>query len=143
MTAENDPQAYLVAFERMSTTASWPKEFWASQGEAQAAYQAMTDAETAQYNLVKQAVLWHCNITGEKHRVQFREYQRYPDTRPRVVMQKLHDHMVHWLEPTQKTSLQMGEAIVVEQFCHVVGAETQAWIWRQNSDNLEDAVKLA
>ncbi|MGH0128239.1 UNVERIFIED_CONTAM: hypothetical protein FKN15_033795 [Acipenser sinensis] len=39
----------------------------------------------------------------------------------------------------------MGEAIVSEQFCHVVSAETQAWIRRHNLDNLdlEAAVKLA
>ncbi|MGH0191045.1 UNVERIFIED_CONTAM: hypothetical protein FKN15_054891 [Acipenser sinensis] len=37
----------------------------------------------------------------------------------------------------------MGEAIVVEQFCHVVGADTQAWIWRHNPDTLEATVKLA
>ncbi|MGH0149231.1 UNVERIFIED_CONTAM: hypothetical protein FKN15_021052 [Acipenser sinensis] len=49
----------------------------------------------------------------------------------------------YWLNPAQKTNLQMGEAIVVEQFCHVVGAETQAWIRCLNSDNLEYAVKLA
>ncbi|MGH0155480.1 UNVERIFIED_CONTAM: hypothetical protein FKN15_067215 [Acipenser sinensis] len=60
-----------------------------------------------------------------------------------VVAQKLCDHMVHWLNPTKKTSLQMGEAIVVEQFCHVVGTDTQAWIWCHNPDTLEDAVKLA
>ncbi|MGH0129806.1 UNVERIFIED_CONTAM: hypothetical protein FKN15_052157 [Acipenser sinensis] len=37
----------------------------------------------------------------------------------------------------------MGEAIVIEQFCHVVGAETQGWIRRHNPDTLEQAVKLA
>ncbi|MGH0156765.1 UNVERIFIED_CONTAM: hypothetical protein FKN15_050331 [Acipenser sinensis] len=54
MTAEDDPEAYLVAFERLATTALWPKEYWASQlgpcliGEAQAAYQAMTNEEASQ-----------------------------------------------------------------------------------------------
>ncbi|MGH0167657.1 UNVERIFIED_CONTAM: hypothetical protein FKN15_070216 [Acipenser sinensis] len=51
--------------------------------------------------------------------------------------------MVHWLTPEKKTNVQMGEAIVVEQFCHVVGADTQAWIRRHNPDTLEGAVKLA
>ncbi|MGH0152667.1 UNVERIFIED_CONTAM: hypothetical protein FKN15_062921 [Acipenser sinensis] len=37
----------------------------------------------------------------------------------------------------------MGEAIVVEQFCHVVSAKIQAWIRRHNPDALEEAVKLA
>ncbi|CAM4731012.1 unnamed protein product [Leuciscus chuanchicus] len=37
----------------------------------------------------------------------------------------------------------MGEAIVIEQFCHVVGAETQGWIRCDNPDTLEQAVKLA
>ncbi|XP_041102508.1 uncharacterized protein LOC121313779 [Polyodon spathula] len=63
------------------------------------------DAEAAQYNLVKQAILRHLNITGGKHR----EYQRPPDTRPRVVTQRLCDHMVRWLCPAQKLGVQMGE----------------------------------
>ncbi|MGH0139554.1 UNVERIFIED_CONTAM: hypothetical protein FKN15_069811 [Acipenser sinensis] len=61
----------------------------------------------------------------------------------RVVAQKLCDHMIHWLTPALKTTAQMGEAIVIEQFCHVVGAETQGWIRRHNPDTLEQAVKLA
>ncbi|MGH0147717.1 UNVERIFIED_CONTAM: hypothetical protein FKN15_017524 [Acipenser sinensis] len=37
----------------------------------------------------------------------------------------------------------MGEAIVLEHFCHVVSTETQDWIRRHNPDTLEAAVKLA
>ncbi len=149
MTAEDDPEAYLVAFERLATTASWPRQFWASQlgpcliGEAQAAYQAMGDDDAAQYDLVKLAILRRLNITEETHRIRFREYRRSPNVRPRVVAQKLCDHMIHWLTPALKTTAQMGEAIVIEQFCHVVGAGTQAWIRRHNPDTLEQAVKLA
>ncbi|MGH0166974.1 UNVERIFIED_CONTAM: hypothetical protein FKN15_051986 [Acipenser sinensis] len=51
--------------------------------------------------------------------------------------------MVHWLNPAEKTGQQMGEAIVLEQFCHVVGAETQGWIRRHNPTTLEAAVRLA
>ncbi|MGH0185230.1 UNVERIFIED_CONTAM: hypothetical protein FKN15_017326 [Acipenser sinensis] len=149
MTAEDDPEAYLVAFERLATTASWPRQFWASQlgpcliGEAQAAYQAMGDDDAAQYDLVKLAILRRLNITEETHRIRFREYRRSPNVRPRVVAQKLCDHMIHWLTPALKTTAQMGEAIVIEQFCHVAGAGTQAWIRRHNPDTLEQAVKLA
>ncbi|MGH0160607.1 UNVERIFIED_CONTAM: hypothetical protein FKN15_039489 [Acipenser sinensis] len=50
--------------------------------------------------------------------------------------------MVLWLNPAQKTSLQIGEVFVVEQFCHVVGAETQAWIRCHNPDIMEKALKL-
>ncbi|XP_058865597.1 uncharacterized protein LOC131707274 isoform X2 [Acipenser ruthenus] len=149
MSAEDDPEAYLVAFERLATAAAWPREFWASQlgpcliGEAQAAYQAMSDQHATEYDRVKQAILRRLNITTETHRARFREYRRAPETRPRVVAERLCDHMVHWLTPGKKTVQQMGEAIVVEQFCHVVGAETQAWIRRHNPDTLEEAVKLA
>ncbi|MGH0169336.1 UNVERIFIED_CONTAM: hypothetical protein FKN15_067088 [Acipenser sinensis] len=51
--------------------------------------------------------------------------------------------MVHWLTPEKKTNPEMGEAVVVEQFCHVVGADTQVWIRRHNPDTLEAAIKLA
>ncbi|MGH0166097.1 UNVERIFIED_CONTAM: hypothetical protein FKN15_064892 [Acipenser sinensis] len=68
---------------------------------------------------------------------------KIPGYTHQVVAQKLCDHMVQWLNPTKKTCLQMGEAMVVEQFCHVVGPGTQVWIRRHNPDMLEAAVKLA
>ncbi|MGH0162486.1 UNVERIFIED_CONTAM: hypothetical protein FKN15_063132 [Acipenser sinensis] len=59
-----------------------------------------------------------------------RKDHRSPETCPRVI-------------PEKKTNLQMGEAVVVEQFCNVIGADTQAWIRIHNPDTLEDALKLA
>ncbi|MGH0143329.1 UNVERIFIED_CONTAM: hypothetical protein FKN15_007391 [Acipenser sinensis] len=103
----------------------------------------MSDLNTASYDLVKLAILRCLNITAETHRVRFREYQRSPETHPRVVAERLCDHMIHWLTPEKKTNLQMGEAVVVEQFCHVVGADTQAWIGRHNPHTLEDVVKMS
>ncbi|XP_041132356.1 zinc finger protein 449-like [Polyodon spathula] len=149
MTGKVDPEAYLVAFDRLANTAAWPREYWASQlgpcliGEAQAAYRAMTDDDAAQYDLVKQAILRRLNITGETHRVRFREFRWPPNTQPRVVAQRLCNNMAQWLNTTQKTGVQMGEAIVMEQFYHVVGAETQAWIHQRNPATLDQAVALA
>ncbi|XP_041082890.1 zinc finger protein 444-like [Polyodon spathula] len=149
VTVEDDLEAYLVAFERLDTTAAWPREYWASQlgpcliGEAQTAYRVMTDDDAAQYNLVKQAILCHFNIMGETHRVRFQESRRPSNTRPRAVAQQLRNHMAQWLNLSQKTGVQMGEAIVMEQFCHVVGAETQAWIRRHNPTTLDQAMALA
>ncbi|MGH0155146.1 UNVERIFIED_CONTAM: hypothetical protein FKN15_028440 [Acipenser sinensis] len=136
MTAENDPEAYLVAFERMSAGALGKPAGTLSD-------RAMSDLSAASYDLVKLSVLRRINITAEIHRVRFREYRRSPETRPRVVAERLCDHTVHWLTPEKKTNLEMGKAMVVEQFCHVVSANTQAWIRCHNHDALEAAVKLA
>ncbi|MGH0164902.1 UNVERIFIED_CONTAM: hypothetical protein FKN15_069974 [Acipenser sinensis] len=46
-------------------------------------------------------------------------------------------------DPCQENQSANGEAVVVEQFCHVVDAETQAWIRCHNHDSLDKAVKLA
>ncbi|MGH0166019.1 UNVERIFIED_CONTAM: hypothetical protein FKN15_050659 [Acipenser sinensis] len=97
--------------------------------------------DAANYDLVKLAILRRLKITAETNHVRFREYQRSPDTHAKVVAEQLCDHMVHWL--TSAKNLQMGEAVIVEQFCHVVGAETQASLWCHNPDTLEEAVKLA
>ncbi|XP_041132370.1 myeloid leukemia factor 2-like [Polyodon spathula] len=90
------------------------------------------DTKAPEYDLVKRAILHRLNITEETHRVRFREYRISPDTCHRVVVQQLCDHMVHWLSPTQKTGLQMGDAIAV----------IQVWIWHHNPATLEDAIKL-
>lgn len=67
-------------FERLATTVSWLREFCVRRlrpcliGEGQAAYQALSDADAANYDLVKLAILCHLNITVETHWVRFREY---------------------------------------------------------------------
>ena len=105
MSLEDDPEAYLVAFERQATAAQWPREWWATQlgpnliGEAQAAYQALTHEQALVYDQVKQAILQRLDITEETHRRRFREYQRPPGLRPRVVAQQLVDHVTRWLCP--------------------------------------------
>ncbi|XP_058851963.1 uncharacterized protein LOC131699403 isoform X2 [Acipenser ruthenus] len=142
MTAEDDPEAYLVAFERLATTASWPWEFSASHlgpcliGGGGSG--SIPGTEQHGRHQLRPGEAGH-SPSSQHHR----EYQRSPDTHPRVVVERLCDHMVHWLTPAKKTNLQMGEAVVVEQFYHVVGTETQAWIRRHNPDTLEKVVKLA
>ncbi|XP_058855065.1 zinc finger and SCAN domain-containing protein 29-like [Acipenser ruthenus] len=149
MSLEDDPEAYLVAFERQATAAQWPREWWATQlgpnliGEAQAAYQALTHEQALVYDQVKQAILQRLDITEETHRRRFREYQRPPGLRPRVVAQQLVDHVTRWLCPGTNDAEKITELIAIEQFVKVLGPDTQNWVTRHRPTTLEAAVRLA
>ncbi|XP_058890670.1 zinc finger and SCAN domain-containing protein 29-like [Acipenser ruthenus] len=149
MSLEDDPEAYLVAFERQATAAQWPRDWWATQlgpnliGEAQAAYQALTNEDALNYDRVRQAILQRLDITEETHRCRFREYQRPPGLRPRVVAQQLVDHVTRWLCPGTNSAEQVTELIAIEQFVKVLGPDTRNWVSRHRPTTLEAAVRLA
>ncbi|XP_058880157.1 uncharacterized protein LOC131737126 [Acipenser ruthenus] len=147
MSLEDDPEAYLVAFERQAMAAQWPRDWWATQlgpnliGEAQAAYQALTNEDTLDYDHVRQAILQRLDITEETHRRRFREYQRPSGLRPRMVAQQLVDHVTRWLCPGTNSAAKITELIAIEQFVKVLGPDTRTWVSRPTT--LDAAVRLA
>ncbi|MGH0133485.1 UNVERIFIED_CONTAM: hypothetical protein FKN15_055727 [Acipenser sinensis] len=149
MLPEEDPEAYLVMFERVALMARWPQEWWALQlapcltGEAPAAYRALDNTAAQEYKLIKQAILRRYNVTGETYRRRFREYRRPPATRPRVVAQQLKDQSDRWLCPMEKSGQEVAELINIEQFTSVMGAETRNWITQHRPTTLEAAIDLA
>ncbi|KYO39815.1 hypothetical protein Y1Q_0006693 [Alligator mississippiensis] len=64
MTKDDDPEAYIEAFEHHALMTGLPQEHWASQlgalvvGVAQAAYRAIPREEAQDYERVKQAILY-------------------------------------------------------------------------------------
>ncbi|KYO43494.1 hypothetical protein Y1Q_0013542 [Alligator mississippiensis] len=71
MTKDNDPEAYIEAFERHALMTSLPQEHWASQlgalvvGVAQAAYRAIPREEAWDYKRVKQAILYRLELSPD------------------------------------------------------------------------------
>ncbi|XP_041102688.1 uncharacterized protein LOC121313985 [Polyodon spathula] len=149
MTPEDDPEAFLTTFERMATVSGWPAGCWAAQlapcltGEAQAAYQALSNVAAEDYSQVKTAILRRLNITPETHCRRFRSYKRLEGTRPRIMAQQLWDHLTRWLRPTERTTQQIMESVAVDQFLEVLEPETRAWVARHSPETMDTAVELA
>ncbi|KYO39827.1 hypothetical protein Y1Q_0006705 [Alligator mississippiensis] len=88
MTRDNDPEAYIEAFEHHALMTSLNQECWASQlgtlvvGKAQAAYRALPRDEARDYEHVKQAILYRLEISPDHYRRLFHTKKGPDERRP-------------------------------------------------------------
>ncbi|XP_075796861.1 SCAN domain-containing protein 1-like [Pelodiscus sinensis] len=128
---DDDPEAFLVTFERVATAARWPQEHWATllapylSGPAQLAYRGMSARDALCYYKVKEAVLDQLGVTPESHRRRFREARYDPLERPRAVAQRVKEAGMRWLEPENKTGTQVADMVILEQYMRILPTEGQ------------------
>ncbi|KYO35309.1 hypothetical protein Y1Q_0007903 [Alligator mississippiensis] len=78
MTKDDDPEAYIEAFEQMATQTGLDRSQWGHQlgalviDEAQAAYRALSREEAQDYEAVKAAILYRLEISPESYRQAFK-----------------------------------------------------------------------
>ncbi|KYO40153.1 hypothetical protein Y1Q_0022086 [Alligator mississippiensis] len=102
MTKDDDPEAYIEAFERHALMTGLDKRFWASQlgalvvGKAQAAYQALSRDDALDYEHMKEAILYRLEINPEHYRCQFQAKKGPEAKQPRVLLQLLQDLLDKW-----------------------------------------------
>ncbi|KYO35879.1 hypothetical protein Y1Q_0017355 [Alligator mississippiensis] len=92
MTNDDDPEAYIEAFERHAIMMGLDKGYWASQlgalvvGKAQAAYRALSHDEAWDYEGVKAAILYQLEINPEHYRRLFRAKKGAEERRPWLLL---------------------------------------------------------
>uniref|UniRef100_A0A8C8SQ70 SCAN box domain-containing protein n=1 Tax=Pelusios castaneus TaxID=367368 RepID=A0A8C8SQ70_9SAUR len=117
----DDPEAFLVTFERVATAARWPTEHWATllapylTGPAQMAYRNLDPQDALIYREVKKAVLDQTGINPETYRQRLRRTRFPTGARPRAVAQQIKEDCWRWLEPDQKTGDQVAEEVALVQ----------------------------
>ncbi|XP_044842783.1 SCAN domain-containing protein 1-like [Mauremys mutica] len=132
MGPEDDPEAYLVTFERVAAVAGWAPDQWAVllapylTGPAQRAYRGLPDDEARVYARVKAAILDAFEVTPETFRRRFRGKVYPPGVRPRAVAQELRDAATRWLQPEHRAPADITEQIVLEQFMHILPTPARA-----------------
>ncbi|KAG6923260.1 zinc finger and SCAN domain containing 29, partial [Chelydra serpentina] len=144
----DDPEAFLVTFERVATATQWPLEHWATilapylTGSAQAAYRNLDPQEALQYEKVKAAILDRTGISTETYRQRLRREKYPPGARPRAVAQKVLDLCWRWLEPKRRTSCQVAEAVALKQFLRILPTRGKEWVQRHRLKTLAEATSL-
>ncbi|KYO40031.1 hypothetical protein Y1Q_0006565 [Alligator mississippiensis] len=102
---EDDPEAYIEAFEWYTIMIGLDKGYWASQlralviGKAQATYQALPQDEAHDYDQVKTAILYWLEINPEHYRWLFWAKKGPEEKRPGLLLQLLWDLFNKWLSP--------------------------------------------
>ncbi|KYO29302.1 hypothetical protein Y1Q_0017948 [Alligator mississippiensis] len=149
MMKDDDPEAYIEAFERHALMTGLPQDYWASQlgalvvGAAQAAYRAIPRDEARDYKQVKQAILYRLEISPDHYRRLFRVRKGPDERRPRVLLQLLRDLLDKWVNPVGSDRKDLADQVVLEQFQNDLEERTQRWVRQRSPRNCEEALKLA
>ncbi|XP_075768766.1 uncharacterized protein LOC112545836 isoform X2 [Pelodiscus sinensis] len=145
---QDDPEAFLTTFEGVASAARWLPEKWATllapylSGPAQLAYRSLAIPDALNYVKVSEAILDQIGHSPETCRQKFRQEGYRTGDRPRAVAQRLREWANRWLEPEQKTWVQVTEMIVLEQFLHILPRDGQRWVRRNQPATFHEAVAL-
>ncbi|XP_042300198.1 zinc finger and SCAN domain-containing protein 9-like, partial [Sceloporus undulatus] len=148
MGPQDDVEAFLNTFERVASAAQWPREQWALiltpclTGPAQEAVDTMSVEDAKDYQKVKETILQTLNISEETYRRRLRELKWKPGIHPRTLGQKVRACGLRWLKPTERSAVQVAEAVLVEQFITALPLQARNWVRCHRPTDLEAAVGL-
>ncbi|XP_069459944.1 uncharacterized protein [Ambystoma mexicanum] len=143
-----DPDDFLRTFECVAADNLWPKKEWTMHlapllsADGQAIYQALPDYTANDYDQLKDALIKHMNVSEESCRKKFRSLPFLSEAGPQVVAQHLRELGRQWLKPEIRSSDEIVELIIVEQFIHILPADANEWLSHHQVQSLDRAVKL-
>ncbi|KYO45758.1 hypothetical protein Y1Q_0021408 [Alligator mississippiensis] len=148
ITKDDDPEAYIKAFERHALMTGLNQEYWANQlgalvvGKAQAAYRALPRDEARDYECMKQTILYQLEISPDHYRCLFRSKKGSDERRPRVLLQLLRDLLNKWVSPPGSDREDLADQVVLEQFQNDLEERTQHWVRQHFPQNCEEVLEL-
>lgn len=98
---------------------------------------------TLDYDRVKGAILSKYDIKPETYRQRFRSLEVSPDESPKELYARIKELYGKWIQPKGKTTQEIGEMIMLEQYLRMVSPELQIWIREHDPGSAMEAAKLA
>lgn len=118
-----DVDVFFDAFEKIANELEWPEEKWpilvqsAFVGKAQEAYTALNASQSAEYKVIKEAVLHAYEVVPEGHRQTFRSLRRKPGETYLDLVRQQEASFEKWLKGSEAyTFNELKELILLEQF---------------------------
>lgn len=145
MTPNDDPEAFINAFERITIAAGWPTMQWSAIlilcfiRPTQQAMDTLPLQDLCDYKKVKTAILQSLNLNPEANQWHLHKIEFGPNYHPCLIGQKIKATCLKWLRPTECTSKEVAESVCVE---HYVALLLKWWVTCQQPQTLENTIFL-
>uniref|UniRef100_A0A3Q2VND5 SCAN box domain-containing protein n=1 Tax=Haplochromis burtoni TaxID=8153 RepID=A0A3Q2VND5_HAPBU len=78
----------------------------------------------------------------QQQSARFRDPDIRPGESPKEFYNRLKDLYGKWIQPEKKTNEQVGDAIILEQFYHLLTPEHQVWVKERGPKSAQEAAQL-
>ena len=147
MTAEDDTQAFLEAFEVAAVSLAQggmgSAPVTPAVGGSPAPAHSLPLSARGVYQNVRKAVLDRTGYSPEEQRRRFRDLGMADEDRPFAYAQRLTDLARRWLQPEIRSAAGVVEQVVLERFVAGLPAATATWVSCHRPSSLSAAVTLA
>ncbi|KAL2099462.1 hypothetical protein ACEWY4_005942 [Coilia grayii] len=147
---QDDVDIFFDAFEKVAAELHWPEDRWPILvqsvfiGKAQEAYAALNAVQSADYKVIKKAVLQAYEVAPEGYRQKFRSSRRKPGETFLDLLRQQEVTFERWLRSSQVfTFTELKELVLLEQFKNSIPRPVEMYLNSQNVTELRKAGMLA
>ena len=147
---ESEVDKYFLHFEKVAENCKWPKESWTMLlqsvliGKAREIFSQMSVIDSADYDLVKDAILKGYELVPEAYRQKFRAISKNISITHLEFAEQKAQLFDRWLASEKVQDFKtLRQLILMEEFKNCIHSETRIFLNEQNPKTLSEAARLA
>lgn len=147
---KDDMEAFIFQFEDHAKANHWAEATWAPRlasllkGKARIAYTRLTDEERGSYDLLKEAMLEHFQITAETYRKKFRSRRKEHTDTYKHLINDLSLYMDRWIDMSGKGKdvADLKDLMLREQLMEILPESLATYIKDRDPEDIGAIKKL-